>query len=294
MSKKSGLFRRIRAGLRRLLRPEHYVNRSVYEQLKNEVERLSGQAQNRTGALVAWQSRTFAAERIQLRQTARFMRDLTALESTIAEQVEQRTRQLQEEVHRLKWANAELDRLATQDPLTGLLNRRGLHRNLQSVIGALARTLRVRDGKEQRKRPIMSAILFDVDFFKKINDTYGHESGDHVLRGVAELMRKCFGHRPEDSLCRYGGEEFLVILPHADAQVAHLQANLFLEALRETILIVNQPVTASAGVAELEIDPIEASDTIITQLYHIADKAMYRAKGLGRDRVEIYSTEIGK
>lgn len=285
---------RVRAGIRRLLRPEQYVNRSIYERLKDEVERLSSQAQNRTGVIIALQSRTYAAEQVQLRQTARFMRDLTAIESTIAEQVEQRTRQLQEEVHTLKQANAELDRLATQDSLTNLLNRRGLHRGLQPVISALARTLRVRDGMEQRKRPVISAILFDVDFFKKINDTYGHDSGDHVLRGVAELMRKCFGHRPEDSLCRYGGEEFLVILPHADAQVAHLQANLFLQALRETALIVNQSVTASAGVAELEIDPMAASDTVIMRLYHMADKAMYQAKSLGRDRVEIYSPEIGK
>lgn len=160
---------------------------------------------------------------------------------------------------------------ARTDPLTGCLNRRAI---MERLAAELARA--------QRERQPLSVAVLDLDHFKKVNDQYGHAAGDAVLR---ELTRRLGARlRVSDSFGRIGGEEFLVLWPHAnDPQVAAdrlrvaVAGSPFLVADREL------PLTASLGVATtLGYEPAEA---VLAR----ADEALYRAKAAGRDRAELSS-----
>lgn len=164
-----------------------------------------------------------------------------------------------------------LERMAATDSLTGLLNRQAFEFvNQQSMLTA-----------ERSGRPL-SAILFDLDHFKQINDGHGHLAGDAVLQALALIMRRTV--RESDVLCRWGGEEFLVLLP--DCPLA--QAIGVAEKLREAIAEHDFPIpdgayriTASLGVAQCL--PQESSESFFAR----ADQALYRAKDAGRNRVEV-------
>ncbi|MBP9728136.1 MAG: GGDEF domain-containing protein [Candidatus Moranbacteria bacterium] len=299
MSKKAAtIWDQLGFAARRIVRrawPNQYVSCDEHSRLKHRAKLLEGEGRsqvitimNLRREIAGLRSQVHAAQDVQLWQSSQFLRDLETLETTVTTA----TRPLLKRIEVLEGLNVELTRLATQDPLTGLANRRGLDDRFRTAEGVLVRTIRVRDGEEHRKRPTVAAILIDIDHFKRINDTHGHHAGDQVLCGVAKLMRQHLGHRPEDILCRFGGEEFLVVLPHADARHAYIQATLFTGSLREAPLLAGQRVTASAGVAELEINPGATPEEIILRLYHMADRAMYRAKELGRDQVVRYSLDL--
>ena len=135
----------------------------------------------------------------------------------------------------------------------------------------------------QRYRRELAVILFDIDHFKRINDTYGHQAGDAILRGVAQtasgLLRKV------DVLARYGGEEFIVLLPEADL----VQSASVAEKLRQALELrdfevdggMHIKVSASFGVAAI------CGEQGLELLIRQADQALYRAKKLGRNRVEL-------
>ena len=164
----------------------------------------------------------------------------------------------------------QLTKLALRDPLTSLLNRRGLEQALCSMSG-----LAGRQGKP------MSAIAIDIDHFKQINDTYGHDCGDQVLQSLSDALRNTI--RDSDVCCRLGGEEFVIVLPLTGlAEAAPLA-----ERLRTTIegLVVKYcaesvSLTASLGLACQE-GPFHL-DTLLKD----ADKMLYAAKSAGRNRVE--------
>jgi diguanylate cyclase (GGDEF)-like protein/PAS domain S-box-containing protein len=170
----------------------------------------------------------------------------------------------------LRRSRDELRRLALQDGLTGVLNRR-----------AVLRRLREEHERARRGGHGLSVVLLDVDHFKRINDTHGHPAGDAVLREVAR--RKSASIRPYDAVGRYGGEEFLVVLPGCDGAEALGVAERLRHALAsrpmETAESLALAVTASFGVA--------ACTGALTdeQLVAQADAALYRAKGEGRNRV---------
>jgi diguanylate cyclase (GGDEF)-like protein/PAS domain S-box-containing protein len=159
---------------------------------------------------------------------------------------------------------------AVRDPLTGLYNRRYLDE-------ALERELR----RATRTRRALSLMMADVDHFKRINDTFGHEAGDAVLKAVADLIRSRV--RFEDVCCRYGGEEFFVILPEAAPTVALGRAEAIREQLKATSFHHHGraigPVTLSFGIAAF---PVHGDDKDL--LLRLADAALYRAKAEGRDR----------
>jgi diguanylate cyclase (GGDEF)-like protein len=150
------------------------------------------------------------------------------------------------------------------DPLTGVLNRRGLAERLDAEV---ARALR-----EQRP---LAVVAIDVDHFKRINDTFGHDAGDRSLMWLADLL--CEQTRGSDLIARTGGEEFLVVLPGADLE----SASEFAERLRHAVAAGNPPValTISAGVAA---ETVPSTAFALTQA---ADAALYDAKRQGRDRV---------
>jgi diguanylate cyclase (GGDEF)-like protein/PAS domain S-box-containing protein len=157
------------------------------------------------------------------------------------------------------------------DPLTGLYNRRYLE---EMLTRETRRAVRAEQG--------LGVLMLDLDHFKKSNDTYGHDAGDTVLRETASFLLKSV--RSEDIVCRFGGEEFLIILPVADLKVTRARAERIRCKLRElTVLHQGESlgmVTVSIGVAELP-----QHGTSPKELIDAADAALYRAKKGGRDRV---------
>lgn len=156
----------------------------------------------------------------------------------------------------------ELEKKASHDNLTGLLNRHGLRDRLFSAMESSRQT-----GLE------LSVIFADLDFFKKVNDSHGHETGDHVLIAVAQCLRSHL--RETDILARWGGEEFLMVCPGASLAIAEKIA----EKLRERVEQLPNRITCSFGVASMEL-----GGSLVNTIAQ-ADKALYQAKSRGRNRV---------
>ena len=162
--------------------------------------------------------------------------------------------------------------MAVTDPLTGLNNRRYLDTHLQTLF----------DRSKRRGRPL-SVIIADIDHFKAVNDTYGHEGGDDILKDFARRVRGTV--RGADLACRIGGEEFVIAMPDTTDEIAEqvaerLRAAVAGEAFRIGATEQEVNVTASIGIASLE-----ASDSDASSLLRRADKALYAAKDGGRNRV---------
>ena len=172
----------------------------------------------------------------------------------------------------------QIKNLSTRDPLTGLYNRRYLN---QIFMSEMERAIRM-------SRPL-SIIIVDIDFFKAINDQYGHLVGDQVLRGLAGVFGRIV--RPYDTFARFGGEEFLILMPETGEDEAHAVAERLREsAFSEKNLPGKTSLTCSFGVSTLRNNEVR----LLTpdELLHRADKALYRAKELGRNRVEVYHLEL--
>lgn len=177
----------------------------------------------------------------------------------------------------LSIANIRLrEALQTQsirDPLTGLFNRR----YLEEMMGKEAR-------RAVRASYAMGVLILDLDHFKKFNDTYGHEAGDTVLRETAALLTKSV--RAEDIVCRFGGEEFVIILPMADLKGSQGRAERIRSKMSELIVLHQGQslgkISVSIGVAALP-----DHGTTPKELLELADAALYRAKREGRDRVVV-------
>ncbi|MBA5689928.1 GGDEF domain-containing protein [Rugamonas apoptosis] len=172
----------------------------------------------------------------------------------------------------VKQAEQRLKSLAATDALTGLLNRR---RMTESIEKEYAHTRRV-------FRPL-ALIICDIDRFKSINDRYGHDGGDRVLREVGKLFRSL---RDYDSVARWGGEEFIVLLPDADLGIAMNVAERLRTGVAESVIAINDtpvPVTMTFGVAQ--IHPGETWQSALAR----ADQALYRGKEGGRNRVVLSS-----
>jgi diguanylate cyclase (GGDEF)-like protein len=156
---------------------------------------------------------------------------------------------------------------ASTDTLTGLNNRLALMKKLEELYA-----------QYRRSREIFSLILFDIDNFKQVNDTYGHNKGDEVLQLIAKISLESV--REVDMVARYGGEEFLVVLPKTTSDVAIAVAERMRSSIQEKISIEGKSVTASFGVVQIR------EKTGVDNLINLADQALYRAKGSGRNRVE--------
>lgn len=164
----------------------------------------------------------------------------------------------------------KLRRQATHDPLTGILNR-----------GAIMERLAVEMARADRDREPLCLALVDLDHFKQVNDTYGHGAGDIVLCETVSRMSSVL--RPYDSIGRYGGEEFLVVFPKCDvASAAAISERIRRSISGATVSTEAEDilVTASIGIAEVGLS------TDAHAIIREADKALFRAKKKGRDRVE--------
>jgi diguanylate cyclase (GGDEF)-like protein len=171
-----------------------------------------------------------------------------------------------------------LSKQVTHDPLTGLFNRRYLD---QILYGEITHAL--------QSGSLVSILMADVDHFKQINDRYGHKAGDLMLQSLGELMKSCV--RTADIVCRYGGEEFVIIMPGASEQAVRKRAEEIRSKFQEQCLVFDDQeihATISLGAA---IFPLHGSN--VDEVFVHADRAMYRAKQEGRNRVVVFSVESG-
>jgi len=190
-----------------------------------------------------------------------------------------RTKGLQDE---LRMKNKQLEELldkvnymAITDALTGLYNRR----RFQDVLtGEFERT--------KRYKTPFTLIMLDIDHFKKVNDDFGHNTGDSVLKKVAKLILRSV--REIDTAARFGGEEFMIVLPNTDGTNARIVAERMREAIAShKFTDIDRPITVSIGIAGMPDDRVTNED----QMIRCSDIALYRAKQNGRNRVETASGE---
>lgn len=187
--------------------------------------------------------------------------DLELMSELLETKVEQRTRQL-------KLANKELKALANNDPLTNTFNRHGLQQFIQAAFE-----------RYRRSQESFCVVLIDYDHFKDINDNYGHDVGDIVLLTGAELIKS--GMREQDKLARWGGEEFLILLPSTDLEGALAIADKLRNAINA--YPIGQPVSVDISVTG-GVAQVNHTDTFET-LFKRADDALYKGKQNGRNRI---------
>lgn len=238
---------------------------SVTVESGDELEDLAGAVNRMAGDLLESQTRREQA-----------MRDLADanlhLEARIAErtaELSQLNAALRGEIEERKSAEQQLEKAATSDFLTGLLNR-----------PAMLRLLEQESGRVHRSTAPFSLALADLDHFKPINDRFGHAVGDQALTRIADLLRSTL--RRQDAICRWGGDELLIFLPETTLAGAAEAAEKIRHRLAELPLIVRGEelhLSISMGVAEAD------RDEEVTEVVRRADEALYRAKQEGRNRV---------
>lgn len=204
--------------------------------------------------------------------------DVTELEEK-NENLRKTMGQLEKSQEEIKQKNEELYRLATRDPMTGAYNRRAFYAEAEKIF----------EEYKASKKPLC-ALMTDIDHFKKFNDVHGHAIGDKVIVAFSKSLG--VGLRTEDKLCRYGGEEFVILLPGAEAKVAYnIAERLRVEveqragpSIRHTVPL---NITSSFGVGVLEDDVVD-----LAMLVDRADQGLYVAKKSGRNRVKFYGEPI--
>ena len=202
--------------------------------------------------------------------------DMTAIEHKNRE-LALTLRELRRSQDSITQKNRELEALATQDPLTGLANRRSLMSNFEREFA-----------KAKRESSALSCIMTDIDHFKNINDTFGHSVGDEVICAVANtLLAEC---REYDTVGRYGGEEYVIVLPGLSvseaAEVAERIRISISILVNDSAMPVNK-LTSSFGVAEVDEDVRDGK-----HLLELADEALYASKRSGRNRVLCYGPSL--
>lgn len=208
------------------------------------------------------QLRDLLDKALQIESTAR---------SSLQHEVQRRTEDLRATMQALEQANQQLRALTLHDPLTGLLNRRGLDESLEQLLRQLGRA-----------HHALVLVVFDIDHFKRVNDQFGHDMGDMVLKWVAEVLGNLV-RRKSDVLARFGGEEFVVLLPAtAQADAVALIQRVLAHARHSPVVLPDGrqlSITLSAGLAAWAV-----GDTAQT-LFKRADECLYQAKDAGRDRL---------
>jgi diguanylate cyclase (GGDEF)-like protein len=185
--------------------------------------------------------------------------------------------QIDEDTKRLQESEIRLREISVRDVLTGLFNRRYLEETLEREIH-----------RAERKQLSLGIIMLDLDHFKHINDTFGHTAGDAVLQELGTSLKSYI--RASDIACRYGGEEFILIMPEASLEVTRQRAERLRQDAEKRKVSYNgmllEPVTFSIGVAVFP----EHGSSYLTLLSAV-DEALYRAKNEGRNRVIVAGDE---
>lgn len=195
---------------------------------------------------------------------------LETLNHSLEEKVKTRTQQLEKELSRRKVLEKVLRQLADHDPLTGLLNRRSFVSRINKEIS-----------RSHRYKNDLSYMIIDIDFFKKINDTYGHLAGDDVLKEFAKKISGIL--RESDFIGRFGGEEFAVALPDTCMNSANKMAERIRKEIAEHTIQYKKATinfTVSIGISKFML-----AENNIVEVFSRADLALYKAKNAGRNKV---------
>jgi diguanylate cyclase (GGDEF)-like protein len=201
---------------------------------------------------------------------AGFSRTLATIEQQAAE-VDRFARRLDAAYSELEFANARLKEFSFKDDVTGLYNRRFFTIRLEEEVS-----------RYRRFNHPVSVVLLDLDGFKAINDDLGHAAGDETLRDMAEILMRY--SRGINVICRYGGDEFIVLLVETSKDGARLYADRIRHVLSRHPFAHGRPLTASFGIASLPEDVTPAADDLI----RAADEALYAAKRAGKNRVSVF------
>ncbi len=181
--------------------------------------------------------------------------------------------QLQSQLDEIRTLHAKLEEMAIRDGLTGLYNRRYLDETIEREIA-----------RAKREGHSLALVMIDVDHFKRLNDTYGHPAGDQVLVALGAMLRE--DTRAEDIACRYGGEEFLILLPHMSLEAARDRAEAW--RLRFAALVVHHGELALQTTISLGVTAYPNHGHTSEELTQSADLALYLAKHDGRNRVTVF------
>ncbi len=203
------------------------------------------------------------------------LRDITQIKN-IESALRETNSELLRKIEENESLQAQLKEQAIRDPLTGLYNRRFLEETLAHELL-----------KSERSKEPMCLVIIDLDRFKNINDTYGHDVGDLFLMALADLLEK--RTRKGDVACRFGGEEFIIVMPGAPLEAAVARINAFREefaAMKIKAAGADIAVTFSAGLAGYPMHGLDDKSLIAA-----ADKALYAAKETGRNRLVVASTD---
>jgi diguanylate cyclase (GGDEF)-like protein len=199
-----------------------------------------------------------------LEKITSYSKELDAINLSLEEKVHQRTADLKE-------ANAKLQLLSTTDPLTGIANRRHFEQVFSDILGL-----------SKRKQSQISVIMCDIDHFKVVNDTYGHQTGDKVLIAIAKTLQDSL-KRNTDIVARYGGEEFIIAMYDTDNKGAEALAEEIQKKLNNLHFqeMPNKSVTMSFGISSCQVTHNSSSENIVKH----ADIALYKAKENGRNMI---------
>lgn len=228
-------------------------------------------------------SESFNAMVIQLDQTLKeLVKKKTELSRLNEDLLKEITIRKQTEAA-LRLSQEELKRLAITDSLTGLYNRRHFNKLAEDEI---RRSIRY-------SRPL-SVMLFDIDFFKRVNDTFGHSSGDRVLSMIGRTTQEML--RATEISARYGGEEFIVLFPETSASEAAAVAERLRMKIEETAFLPGENalvITASFGISDYpgKTRHLKSPESLLSDLVSNADQAMYCSKKAGRNRISVFRSE---
>jgi diguanylate cyclase (GGDEF)-like protein len=211
------------------------------------------------------------------RQAQHSQRDMLALQENTTEdleyKVQERTLELEIALRELSETNRELQEKNTLDALTGIRNRSYFDKKYQAEVR-----------RSRREQTQLSIVMMDIDHFKNVNDKYGHLVGDECIKCVANTLNKAL-KRPSDDVCRYGGDEFALILPSTDLEgalvlVEQLRDKIEKASIQDSNVSIN--ITISAGIGTAIADLNQPEDNILA----LADKQLYAAKRAGRNNVQ--------
>jgi diguanylate cyclase (GGDEF)-like protein len=211
------------------------------------------------------------------RQAQHSQRDMLALQENTTEdleyKVQERTLELEIALRELSETNRELQEKNTLDALTGISNRSYFDKKYKAEVR-----------RSRREQTQLSIVMMDIDHFKNVNDKYGHLVGDECIKCVANTLNKAL-KRPSDDVCRYGGDEFALILPSTDLEgalvlVEQLRDKIEKASIQDSNMSIN--ITISAGIGTAISDLNQPEDNILA----LADKQLYAAKMAGRNNVQ--------
>lgn len=211
------------------------------------------------------------------RQAKLAQKDILALQQSTTEdleyKVQERTLELEVALRELSDTNRELQEKNTLDALTGIRNRSYFDKKYQAEVR-----------RSRRERTQLSIVMLDIDHFKRVNDKHGHLVGDECIKTVAHILKKAL-KRPSDDVCRYGGEEFALILPSTDLDGALTLVEQLRQDIEHTTIQADEVsvhITISAGIGTAVAELNQPEDVILA----LADKQLYLAKDSGRNKVQ--------